>query len=137
MKTLALQQQRLKHIALSSVFFFMAFLNTDLIAQNKAQKTTVEVKGMVKNNEGPLAGVNVYVKNSNTGTVTKANGSFKFSSKLAVGDTLIFSYLGYVKQAIVIKDNIDLSNIILKEAPLDVLSALNSNKAYKSKRRKL
>ena len=61
------------------------------------------VKGTVTNLDGePLSGVSVTVKNRNAGTTTNANGTFTIS--VDVNETLVFSYVGFTKQEIVVKD---------------------------------
>ena len=55
----------------------------------------VSVKGMVtdSDNNQPIAGVNVLIKGSSTGTATDFDGSF--SINVDKGDILVFSYIGY------------------------------------------
>jgi TonB-linked SusC/RagA family outer membrane protein len=48
---------------------------------------------------GPLPGVNVLLKGTNTGTVTDANGRYALSIPSADG-VLIFSYIGYLTQEV-------------------------------------
>ena len=51
--------------------------------------------------EGPLPGVNVLAKGTNTGTVTDLDGNYRFS--LPEGsDTLVFSSIGYASQEIAV-----------------------------------
>lgn len=119
-------------LILMSFFFLITLISNPLSAQEK----NITVKGVVKSNAEPLDGVSIYLKGSTTGTISKANGSFTFPSKLKAGDILVFSYLGFTKQSIVItKDSANL-DILMVESPIEVLSALNSNKPYKSKRPK-
>ena len=55
-----------------------------------------QVTGVVfDSNKEPLVGVNVVVRNSNTGTITNPDG--KFSIKATSKDSLVFSYIGYQK----------------------------------------
>ncbi|GGI56652.1 carboxypeptidase-like regulatory domain-containing protein [Winogradskyella haliclonae] len=112
------------------------FLATILCNPLQAQNKSITVKGIVNSEIGPLDGVSIYLKNSKTGTVSKADGSFTFPSQLKAGDVLIFSYLGYDKQSVVITETSSYLDIFMKEAPIDVLSAVNTNKRYKSKRSK-
>ncbi len=71
------------------VFFVILFSSFLSFAQ------TIEGTVLEANTKKPLARVNVYLNTSKKGTVTNANGNFKISVKLAVKDTLFFSYLGY------------------------------------------
>jgi len=113
-----------------SIFFFSTTL--------KAQE--VEITGIVKGksfeNTEPLDGVNILLKGTRTGTSTNKKGEFIFPKKLKAGDILVFSYLGYVKQTIKIKENSSVLNITLKEDDGAIFGALNSNKRYSSKKSK-
>lgn len=115
-----------------SVLFFATLISNPL----SAQQETFNVKGIVASEAGPLDGVSIYLKGTQTGIISKSDGSFTFPIKLKTGDVVVFSYLGFDKQSVTItKDNTNL-NIVLVEAPVDILSALNSNKRFKSKRPK-
>ncbi len=134
MKTIATSQNNTfnKVLLIMGFLFVATFLYSPLLAQNKS----VTVKGAIKSDIGPLDGVSIYLKNSKTGTVSKSDGTFSFPSKLKLGDVLIFSYLGYEKQEIIIKPSSSYLDIFLNEAPIDVLSAVNTNRPFKSKRSK-
>lgn len=56
------------------------------------------VKGVVTDAEGPLAGVNILIKNKNKGAISNLDGSYELPSR--VGDTLLFTYIGYTTQEI-------------------------------------
>ena len=58
------------------------------------------VKGTVSEQESglPLPGVNVLVKNSNTGTTTDFDGNYELSAN--VGDIIVFSYVGFSTQEV-------------------------------------
>ena len=60
----------------------------------------------------PIAGVNVLVKGSNTGTATDFDGNY--SINLKKGDILSFSYVGYKTQQVTLGDQTSL-NIVLTE----------------------
>ncbi len=82
--------------------------NTELTYEVKANKQIYltrshdegsEQAGLVSgvvcdNNQTPMAGVTVYIVGSNTGTTTDANGAYQLAA--AQGETLRFSYLGYL-----------------------------------------
>ena len=58
-----------------------------------------QVNGTVTGSDGvPVPGANVVVQNTNNGTTTDFDGNFSLS--VSEGDVLVFSYLGYVTQAI-------------------------------------
>ena len=134
MKTMHTKQSNIfgKPLFILSFLFLTAILCSSLQAQNKS----VSVKGVINSEIGPLDGVSIYLKNSKTGTVSKTDGSFTFPSQLKVGDVLIFSYLGYEKQSLTVKETSTYVEIFMKEAPIDVLSTVNTNKRFKSKRPK-
>jgi len=134
MKTIHTKQRNFfgKSLFILSLLFLTTTLCNTLQAQNKS----VTVKGVINSEIGPLDGVSIYLKNSKTGTVSKTDGSFTFPSKLQVGDVVIFSYLGYEKQSLTVKETSTYVEIFMKEAPIDVLSAVNNNKKFKSKRPK-
>ena len=58
------------------------------------------VSGVVSDASGPLPGVNVIVKGTATGTVTNFDGEFQINANS--GDTLVFSFLGYLTQEVVV-----------------------------------
>ncbi|TBW27615.1 TonB-dependent receptor [Gramella sp. KN1008] len=65
-----------------------------------AQET---ISGMVTDENGvPLPGVNVFVKGTTVGTQTDFDGNY--SLEAPVGETLVFSYVGYKTQEIVVGD---------------------------------
>lgn len=85
-------------------------------AQNSDQK---KIKGTVTSETDgqPLFGVNVQLKGTNQKTATDADGGFTITAK--IGETIVFSYLGFVKEEVKITD--DQFTIKLKED----LKALN------------
>lgn len=63
-----------------------------------------EVRGTVKDAKGsPLPGVTIVVKNTNRGAQTGPNGEFTLNAN--PGDVLVFRFLGYTTQEIVIGSN--------------------------------
>jgi Outer membrane receptor proteins, mostly Fe transport len=101
---------------------------------SQVQKNIISVSGTVKDAKGePLIGVSVLVKGTTNGTVTDLDG--KFSLKVSVGDTLEFSYIGYVSQSVTVANTNPL-NIVLGEdtQTLDevVVTALGIKRAEKA-----
>lgn len=86
-----------------------------------AQNQTMEVTGNVKDTGNmPLIGVNISVKNvSGLGVITDLNGNYKI--KITPYSTLIFSYVGFDAQEILVKENMKVVNVVLKEASGSVL----------------
>lgn len=84
-------------------------------AKQEAQENKIEINGVVldENNE-PLVGVNVTIKDiAGLGAITDVNGKFKI--KTAPYHWLVFSFIGFEKQEILIKDSKPLK-VIMKEA---------------------
>lgn len=69
-----------------------------------------EVSGTVTDESGPLPGVSVFVKGTSKGTITDFDGNYSVSA--SKGDVLIFSYVGYDTQDVVVSGN--KVNIVLK-----------------------
>ncbi|NNL79769.1 MAG: alpha-2-macroglobulin, partial [Flavobacteriaceae bacterium] len=55
---------------------------------------TGNISGLVNDSSGPLPGVNVMIKGSNTGTQTDFDGMYWIDAN--PGETLVFSYVGYM-----------------------------------------
>ena len=89
-----------------SLFFLL--LNVFIIsAQN-------EVKGIVidQSTNSPIIGATVVIKNLTRGTTTDFDGNFTLTN-VPEGSTLIFSYLGFVTQELVLSSN-EIISISLK-----------------------
>jgi len=87
-------------------------LPTSMLAQE-----TISVKGVVIDTEGlPIIGATIAVRGAAKGTVTDVDGNFTIAVKS--GSTLEFTYIGYEKQSIEIKNARNLK-IVLKQ---DVLT---------------
>ncbi|WP_373059592.1 SusC/RagA family TonB-linked outer membrane protein [Zunongwangia sp. H14] len=79
---------------------------------------TVPIQGTVTDeNNVPLLGVNVLVKNKNNGTTTDFDGNY--SVDVEVNDTLVFSYLGFNNKEFVINEAQTL-NVTLEENQSDL-----------------
>ncbi|OIQ41300.1 MAG: SusC/RagA family TonB-linked outer membrane protein [Bacteroidetes bacterium MedPE-SWsnd-G1] len=69
----------------------------------------IEVKGTVSDADGmPLPGVSVVVKNTAIGADTDFDGNFTLSN-VEVGSTIVFSFVGFITQEVVIENQNDLS----------------------------
>jgi TonB-linked SusC/RagA family outer membrane protein len=84
---------------------------TSLRANPSQSKTVSGIVTSVTDNE-PLIGVSVLVKGTTNGTVTDLDGRYSLSA--SQGQTLVFSYIGYVSQEIKVGANGTL-NVALKE----------------------
>lgn len=79
-----------------------------------ASAQTIEISGKVidsKDNQ-PLPGVSISAKNTNNGVVTDMDGNFAI--KVSPDETLVFTFIGYAKQEIVV-DKSQTLNIRLAE----------------------
>jgi TonB-dependent starch-binding outer membrane protein SusC len=86
----------MKSLLLSIFLFFVGVFG---YAQN------YEIKGIVTDTDGmPLPGVSIIVKNTTKGVSTDFEGNFTVSN-IQKGETLVFSYLGFVTKEIVINNN--------------------------------
>lgn len=65
-----------------------------------------DVKGIIidRTNNSPIIGATVIIKNTNKGTTTDFDGNFSLLN-VSEGATLVFSYLGYITQEIVLESN--------------------------------
>ncbi len=67
----------------------IAFFTINLQAQERT------ITGTITDDSGlPLPGVNIIVKKTNNGTQTDFNGNYKLEA--SVGETLVFSYVGFI-----------------------------------------
>lgn len=69
-----------------------------------------EVSGTITDDSGPLPGVSVIVKGTSTGSTTDFDGNYSVNA--SNGDTLVFSYVGYDTQEIVVSSST--VNVIMK-----------------------
>ncbi len=72
------------------------------------------ITGVVKNTDGEtLPGVNITIKGTNKGTTTDIDGNYKISVE-EESVVLVFSFVGYKKQEIPVKDKTEI-NVTLKQ----------------------
>lgn len=109
-----------KHFSLKCTFVYLfsfaviILLCLPIMSVKAVPSQTSTVSGVVISgtDELPLVGVSVLVKETANGTITDIDGNFKLN--VVSGQTLVFSYIGYVTQEIVVTDQKSL-NVILKE----------------------
>lgn len=89
-------------------------------AQEDKDSEAIEVTGTIMDvNNEPLVGANVVVKDvPGLGAITDVDGKYKI--KLKSYQRLIFSYIGYETQEVLVKTQ-KVVNIVMKEAKLSVL----------------
>src|SRR5664279_3288905 len=107
----------MKHL-LTLLIFFCAALTCF------AQKV---ITGTVTDKDSqPLIGVSVFEKNTNNGTVTDDKGNY--SIEVGKNTTLVFSYVGYARQEIVVgtqsKVNVTLEDASTQLAALKIVAAV-------------
>lgn len=66
-----------------------------IFAQTNEPKGNLEGRVMDAETKSPLIGVNIYIKSTQTGTTTDADGKYKISHVPAGLTTIVFSYIGY------------------------------------------
>lgn len=77
----------------------------------------INVSGTVtdSNSNQPLPGVNILVKNTSKGATTDFDGNFAIND-VSINSVLEFSYLGYVTQEYVVKNNSPISITMVEDA---------------------
>ena len=87
-----------------------------LIIEEKENQSVIvdeKITGQVTADKGEgLVGVSILVKGTSRGTVTDINGKFSIDAK--EGDVLVFSFVGFAKQEIKVKDKEPI-NVTLKD----------------------
>ena len=80
-----------------------------LFLQLSARAQNVTVTGTVTDGTDRLPGVNVSVKNTQSGTITDVNGSYSIA--VDANAVLVFSFIGYKNQEVIVngRTNIDIS----------------------------
>lgn len=118
---------------MNNKYYFMLLF---LFAASVATAQTIEINGKVIDSKDnlPLPGVNVVTKSGSNGVTTDVDGNYAI--KVTPNETLVFSFIGYVKQEIVVTQsqtlNISLSEDANKLAEVVVISV-----GYGTQKRKL
>ncbi len=83
----------------------------------KKEQQPVTITGKVTDSKGePLAGVNIALKGTTTGTTTDVNGNYHLT--LPDGKaTLVFTFVGFLTQEVTVKDGATSINIKMSEEP--------------------
>lgn len=120
----------------------LLFLSLVTFAQTKTQSGATElydVKGVViaSKDNTPLAGVNIYLKGTSVGTFSDADGKFTFPRSLAAGEVLVFSFVGLMKQELVVTASLpDSVEIKLEEDPINILGEVWMEKPETNKQKR-
>lgn len=93
------------------------------------------IKGVVTDeyNE-PIPGVRVYLKGTSIGTHTDINGKFSFPEELAVGDILVFSFIGYeTREYVVPKNAREIQEIHMLSLSFELMGEVMVDEVYTGK----
>jgi len=82
-----------------------------MLAALTATAQSVEVSGTVSDETGPLPGVNIVEKGTTNGTTTDFDGNYSIS--VADGATLVFSYISFKTQEILVNGQNSIKKKIL------------------------
>ncbi|MBI6120106.1 SusC/RagA family TonB-linked outer membrane protein [Salegentibacter maritimus] len=81
---------------------------------NNRDNVQQSISGTVSNTDGPLLGVNVFLKGSINGTQTDFDGNYVLDN-ITKGDTIVFSFIGYRTKEIKVGDDSTLDVVLDKE----------------------
>lgn len=93
------------------IILLFVFLASVVYAQN-ISGVVYESHG--KNDKQPLPGVNIYWQNTQNGTVSLTDGSFSISVDNST-DALVFSYIGFENDTLIVKDYSKPVTVLLNE----------------------
>ncbi|WP_407556626.1 carboxypeptidase-like regulatory domain-containing protein [Winogradskyella sp. 4-2091] len=135
------QKNHLTTFSFIGLLLLTYFISNPIFGQteneNKATSITKEriIKGIVSDETDVLLGVNIVQEGTVNGTTTNEKGEFTFPKKLNVGDVLLFSYIGYETQKVVIKEDTSFITLKLTLDAVTMIGTLDTGKPYKSKRK--
>src|SRR5690606_4770342 len=81
------------HLFLALVLYALLLVSYQSAAQSGPNQDQYTINGTVKDSYGPMPGVHVLIKDTDTGTFTDKDGDFSLT--VTASNTLVFSYLGY------------------------------------------
>lgn len=85
---------------------YLLALSAGMLLFSQAYAQSLTVKGTVKEKNGEgIISANISVKGTTVGTITDMEGNFTINAN--VGDTLIFSYIGFKDQVLPVKPRMD------------------------------
>lgn len=100
-----------RSLALTGIFAFFLSYNSPIISQNLPLKT---ISGTITDAEGPLSGVNILVKNTARGSISDLDGLYSITA--TAKDTLVFTYIGYKTQELLIGDKLTINSVMTADA---------------------
>ncbi|MDJ1469709.1 TonB-dependent receptor [Xanthocytophaga flava] len=102
-------------ILLQNTSFTYKEVDNHIIAFVKNPAVAIQIKGVVIDDKSnPLPGVSVVLKGTTTGTVTGADGSYSLNLP-DEGGTLVFSFVGYLTEEIVVSKNQSINVTLLPD----------------------
>lgn len=84
--------------------FLLLGFSLVLVYQAWTQNRTITGKVTSAEDGSALPGVNVFLKGTNTGTVTDASGNYRLAGVPASGGVLVFSFIGFQTQEVAVGD---------------------------------
>lgn len=96
-----------RYYVLPLSFALLWALSTTLTSQNGSPP----ISGIITDANGPLGGVNILVKNTSRGTQSDVDGRYRITANN--NDTLLFSYVGFKTQEIVVSSN-SILNVLMQ-----------------------
>ena len=97
----------------------------------------ITISGTVVDEDNyPIPGVSVVLKNTTFGNITDANGKFTFQKPLKEGDILVFTFIGYKTIEYSVSKNTPTNQhieIILKEDLCELMGEVSVEQIYESK----
>lgn len=100
------------NVILSFLFFVFALTGGSSLLANTLQDKNITGVVTSATDNSPLIGVSVQIKGTSTGNITDLDG--KYSVTARVGQTLVFSYIGFKTQEIKVSNN-SVINVVLEE----------------------
>ncbi|TBN06354.1 hypothetical protein EYD45_00260 [Hyunsoonleella flava] len=128
-----------------AVLAFNTFQNVEAQDKNSVTETVQNLKsdkaqdkllkGVVKDESGPLAGASILLKGTKIGVTADFDGKFVFPKALNEGDILLISYIGYETQKFIIEKDQKFLNVQLTGDDIDLLGEVQVNQVYISNRK--
>jgi TonB-linked SusC/RagA family outer membrane protein len=95
------------------ILFTAIMLTGSICVGNAQQKRTVNGKVAEAVSNMPLAGTTINVKSTNSTAISDADGNFSITA--ASGDVLVFYFMGYVTQEIVVSNQSQINVLMVEE----------------------
>ena len=93
---------KLTKIGKVKYLFWLTVLQLACMSSVLAQDVTISGLVTGSDSKEPLPGVNIFIRGTSNGTTTDIDG--KYTLKVAKGSTLLYSFIGYITQEIVVAD---------------------------------